>query len=50
MNFLRSLRQQIKDKRVAIQYNYLRNSDSSALKSKEIKNIVPFFVKKTTPT
>jgi len=42
MNFLRGLRSKAREARVAFQHNYLRNSDSNALKSSEFKSIMPF--------
>ena len=42
MNFLRSLKGKAREARSRFQHNYLRNSDSNALKSSEFKSIVPF--------
>ena len=42
MNFLRGLRSKAREARIAFQHNYLRNSDSNALKSSEFKSIMPF--------
>lgn len=42
MNFLRGLRSKAREARITFQHNYLRNSDSNALKSSEFKSIMPF--------
>ncbi len=42
MNYLRSLKQNLQSKRSSFKTNYLRNSDSGALKSSEFKNLVPY--------
>ena len=42
MNIIRRLRKKISDKRSTIEKNYLRNSDSGALKSADFKKLVPY--------
>lgn len=42
MNFLRSFRRALAEKKAAFRQDYFRSSDSQALKSSEFKNLVPF--------
>jgi hypothetical protein len=42
MNVIRRLRKKVSDQRANIEKNYLRNSDSSALKSADFKKLVPY--------
>ena len=42
MNFLRSLKAKARQAKNNFQQNYLRNSDSKALKSSEFKSIMPY--------
>ena len=48
MNFLRSLKAKAGRAKANIKHNYLRNSDSNALKSSEFKSILPFVRKSNT--
>lgn len=42
MNFFRNLSANFKQQKNQLTQNYLRHSDSKALKSSEFKNLVPF--------
>lgn len=42
MNFLRSLNSKLRQAKTNFKTNYLRNSDSKALKSSEFKALLPF--------